>query len=104
MRFAETTTLSWTNTVAYMTAERVNVGGVLKFPLGYPNPITIPMKMQNVPNPSTNWFMKDADWMNTRITPWSAYLPRSPVHGKRRVHRYFDGHIDFSVGIQLASP
>lgn len=105
MRFAERTDKSWTNIVCYVTAEKVNAGGTLVFPLGYPNidgnyTIVNSIKLAKVPNPSTNWFMKDADQMNCHTTPWWVDLPLKPVHGKLRVHGYFDGRVDSSVGFQ----
>jgi prepilin-type N-terminal cleavage/methylation domain-containing protein len=108
MRFAEGRTLSWTSIVCYVTAERVNLGGKLVFPLGYPADSAgvrhEPLKLTAIPNPSTNWFMKDADMMNCRITPWWVNLPRNPVHGKQRVHGYFDGSVKSAVGYQYTTP
>jgi prepilin-type N-terminal cleavage/methylation domain-containing protein len=109
MRFAERTDLSWTNTVCYVTAERVRVGGVLVYPLGYPRDTAgvrwEPIKLSTIPNPSTNWFMKDADKMNCRINPWWVNLPLNPIHGgKQRVHGYFDGSVKAAVGFQYPTP
>lgn len=108
MRFAERTSLSWTSIVCYVTAERVNVGGRLVYPLGYPQDSAgvrwEPIKLATVPNPSTNWFMKDADQMNCRINPWWVNLPLNPVHGKVRVHGYFDASVKAVVGFQYPTP
>jgi prepilin-type N-terminal cleavage/methylation domain-containing protein len=105
MRFAERTALSWTNIVCYVTAERINIGGTMVHPLGYPNidgnyTIVNSIKLAKIPNPTTNWFVKDADQMNCRVNPWWVNLPLKPVHGKLRVHGYFDGHVDSAVGFQ----
>jgi prepilin-type N-terminal cleavage/methylation domain-containing protein len=95
---------SWTNIVCYMTAERVNVGGTLLYPLGYPQDTSgkrwEPIKLGLIPSPSTNWFIKEADQRNCRINPWWVNLPKTPVHGKLRVHGYFDGHVDSTVGYE----
>jgi prepilin-type N-terminal cleavage/methylation domain-containing protein len=108
MSFAQGTLLSWTNIVCYVTAERVSVSGKLVYPLGYPEDSAgvrwEPIKLSTIPNPSTNWIIKDADKMNCRINPWWVNLPLNPVHGKRRVHAYFDGSVNSVVGYQYATP
>jgi len=108
MGFAQGTTLSWTSIVCYVTAERVRVGGKLVYPLGYPLDSAgvrwEPIKLATIPNPSTNWIIKDADKMNCRINPWWVNLPLNPVHGKLRVHAYFDGSVNSAVGFQYATP
>lgn len=110
LRYAEgVPALSWTNIVCYVTAERVNVGqNKMMYPLGYPADSAgvrwEPMKLTAIPNTSTNWFMKDADMMNCRITPWWVNLPRNPVHGKQRVHGFFDGAVRSEVGFQYTTP
>ncbi len=108
MSFAQNTALSWTNIVCYVTAERVRVGGQLVYPLGYPLDSAgvrwEPIKLSTIPNPSTNWIIKDADKMNCRINPWWVNLPLYPVHGKLRVHAYFDGSVNSAVGFQYATP
>lgn len=95
---------SWTNIVCYMTAERVLVGGSLVYPLGYPLDTSgkrwESIKLGMIPSPSTNWFMKEADQKNCRINPWWVNLPLKPVHEKLRVHGYFDGHVDSTVGFE----
>ncbi len=107
MSFAQSTALSWTNTVCYVTAERVNVGGKLVYPLGYPLDSAgvrwEPIKLATIPSPSTNWIIKDADKMNCRINPWWVNLPLDPVHGKLRVHSFFDGSVNSTVGFQYAT-
>ncbi|MBA4147978.1 MAG: type II secretion system protein [Verrucomicrobia bacterium] len=106
MKFAETQ--DWTNIVAYVTAEQVRVGTVNYPPLGYPASGTTaekpPLRLAIIPSPSTNWFMKDADKMNCRINPWWVNLPLNPVHGKLRVHGYFDGHVAVTKGFQYPNP
>ena len=108
MGFAQGTALSWTSIVCYVTAERVRVGGKLVYPLGYPLDSAgvrwEPIKLSTIPNPSTNWIIKDADKMNCRINPWWVNLPLNPVHGKLRVHAYFDGSVNSAVGFQYATP
>jgi prepilin-type N-terminal cleavage/methylation domain-containing protein len=108
MSFAQSTALSWTNIVCYVTAERVLVQGKLVYPLGYPLDSAgvrwEPIKLSTIPNPSSNWIIKDADQMNCRINPWWVNLPLNPVHGKKRVHAYFDGSVNSSVGFQYATP
>ncbi len=108
MSFAQSTALSWTNIVCYVTAERVNTGGKLVYPLGYPADSAgvrwEPIKLAAIPSPSTNWIIKDADKMNCRITPWFVNLPLNPVHGKLRVHSYFDGSVNSAVGFQYPNP
>ena len=108
MSFAQNTALSWTNIVCYVTAERVRVGGQLVYPLGYPLDSAgarwEPIKLSTIPNPSTNWIIKDADKMNCRINPWWVNLPLYPVHGKLRMHAYFDGSVNSAVGFQYATP
>ncbi|MFN7141948.1 MAG: hypothetical protein ACK4UN_21725, partial [Limisphaerales bacterium] len=98
----------WTNIVTYVTAEQVRVGTVNYPPLGYPasggNPAKPPLKLPQVPSPSTNWFMKDADKMNCRINPWWTNLPLNAIHGKVRVHGYFDGHVAASKGFEYPNP
>jgi prepilin-type N-terminal cleavage/methylation domain-containing protein len=107
MSFAERTELSWTNIVCYVTAERIRIGGQLVYPLGYPRDSQEvrwePIKLGTIPSPSTNWIIKDADKMNCRINPWWVNLPLDPVHGKQRVHAYFDGSVKSSVGFQYAT-
>ena len=108
MSYAERTALSWTNIVCYVTAERVRVGGQLVYPLGYPEDSAgvrwEPIKLATIPNPSTNWIIKDADKMNCRINPWWVNLPLNPLHGKQRVHAYFDGSVNSAVGFQYPTP
>lgn len=108
MIFAQSTALSWTNIVGYVTAERVLVGGTLVYPLGYPLDSSgvrwEPIKLSAIPRPSTNWIIKDADQMNCRINPWWVNLPLNPVHGKLRVHAYFDGSVNSAVGFQYPTP
>jgi prepilin-type N-terminal cleavage/methylation domain-containing protein len=108
MSFAPSSALSWTNIVCYVTAERVLVRGKLVYPLGYPEDSAgvrwEPIKLAAIPNPSTNWIIKDTDKMNCRINPWWVNLPLNPVHGKSRVHAYFDGSIKATAGFQYATP
>jgi len=108
LAFAQSQSLSWTSIVCYVTAERIRIGTQLVWPLGYPpdtgRPVALPLKMASIPSPSTNWIIKDADKMNCRITPWYVNLPLNPVHGKVRVHSYFDGSVRAAVGFQYATP
>jgi prepilin-type N-terminal cleavage/methylation domain-containing protein len=108
MNFAQSQSLSWTSIVCYVTAERIRIGTQLAWPLGYPpdtgRAIELPMRLSAIPSPSTNWIIKDADKMNCRITPWYVNLPLNPVHGKVRVHSYFDGSVNAIVGFQYTTP
>ena len=108
MNFARSTALSWTNVVCYVTAERVRIGTQYQYPLGYPEDSAgkrwEPMKLATIPSPSTNWIIKDADKMNCRINPWWVNLPLNPVHGKVRVHSYFDGSVRAAIGFQYTTP
>jgi prepilin-type N-terminal cleavage/methylation domain-containing protein len=57
MSFAQSTALSWTNIVCYVTAERVLVQSKLVYPLGYPEDAAgvrwEPIKLATIPNAST---------------------------------------------------
>lgn len=68
-------------------------------PFGYPvAPIEVPLKMSQLSaysSPAEIWSITDADRMNV-LNPdvsWYATLPYRPVHGLRRNHLYFDGHV-----------
>lgn len=81
----------------YVVNMRVNTGTEIINPWGSQvlNPMTQPLRLAQIPQPSQTWAMTDADQTHPHVAgaSWRAFTPVRPVHGKQRITLFFDSRV-----------